>query len=61
MKFCYFDESGTGEEPFSVMVGVIVDSQRMRLTKEHWDSLLQSLSAKIGKDISELHTSIKFH
>jgi len=34
MKIGYFDESGTGGEPFAVMAGVIVDSQRMYKTKE---------------------------
>lgn len=56
MKFCYIDESGTGEEPFAVMVGIVADSHRMRLTKEHWSNLLESLSDMIGKELSELHT-----
>lgn len=56
MKFCYLDESGTGEEPIAVMVGVIADSYRMRLTKEHWKNLLQSLSKIIGREIDEIHT-----
>jgi hypothetical protein len=25
MKFCYFDESGMGEEPYLVVAGIIVD------------------------------------
>jgi Protein of unknown function (DUF3800) len=56
MKFCYCDETGTGSEPFAVMVGVIVDSQRMHLTKEHWSELLNTLSATVGGKIEELHT-----
>jgi len=36
MKICYFDESGTGEEPVAVVTGVIVGTQRMHVTKEHW-------------------------
>ncbi len=56
MKFCYLDESGTGDEPFSIMVGVIVDSQRMRLTKSHWIDLLSELSRLTGKKIKEFHT-----
>lgn len=56
MKFCYLDESGTGDEPFAVMVGVIVDSHRMRLTKSHWAELLDELSKLTGKTIKEFHT-----
>ncbi len=56
MKFCYFDESGTGHEPFAVMVGVIVDTQRMHLTKTDWSELLETFSKIIGKKVDELHT-----
>jgi len=31
MKFCYLDESGIGDEPYAVMVGIIVDAQRMHV------------------------------
>jgi|GEM_PF-2882739 hypothetical protein len=34
MKFCYFDESGMGEEPYLVIVGIIVDATRMHITKD---------------------------
>lgn len=56
MKLCYCDESGTGDEPIAVMVGVIVDCQRMHKTKEHWNNLLDLLSTIIGKKLSEIHT-----
>lgn len=56
MKICYFDESGTGEEPIAVLVGVVVDSQRMHVTKEHWSTLLGELSQIVGKQLRELHT-----
>lgn len=56
MKLCYCDESGTGDEPYAVMTGIIVDSQRMHKTKEHWNNLLDSLSRIIGKEVIELHT-----
>jgi len=39
VQFIYLDESGTGDEPVAVMVGIIADSHRMRVTKEHWNSL----------------------
>lgn len=56
MKLCYFDESGTGQEPIAVVVGVVVDSQRMHVTKEHWADLLTDLGHIVGKALSELHT-----
>ncbi|BCS88103.1 hypothetical protein PSDVSF_13450 [Pseudodesulfovibrio sediminis] len=56
MKFCYLDESGTGDEPIAVMLGVIVDSYRMRRTKNEWEKLLLGLSDKAKKPMQELHT-----
>jgi hypothetical protein len=56
MKVCYCDESGTGDEPIAVMVGIIVDTQRMHITKENWRLLLAELSTLAGREISELHT-----
>jgi hypothetical protein len=56
VKICYFDESGTGEEPVAVVTGVVVDAQRMHITKEHWGNLLNSLSDIAGKKLQELHT-----
>ena len=56
MQFVYIDESGMGEEPIGVMVGVIADSHRMRRTKTEWNSLLIALSEIIGKQIYEIHT-----
>lgn len=56
MKFCYLDESGIGAEPISVMVGIITDHHRMRLTKNDWRSLLQTLSSTTGRNITEIHT-----
>ena len=56
MQFVYIDESGLGDEPIGVMVGVIADSHRMRVTKEHWNLLLTALSEIIGREISEIHT-----
>lgn len=56
MKICYCDESGTGDEPIAVMVGIVVDSHRMHVTKEHWSELLVSLSRVVGRSIDEIHT-----
>jgi len=56
MKFIYIDESGLGKEPIGVMVGVVADYYRMRLTKKHWSGLLSVLSNIIGRQIREIHT-----
>lgn len=56
MNLCYCDESGTGEEPIAVMVGVIVDASRMHLTKDDWQDLLAALSRIADRRIAELHT-----
>ena len=56
MKFCYLDESGTGNEPVAVVAGIVVDAQRMHVTKEDWGSLLAHLSELVGRTLDELHT-----
>ena len=56
MKFCYCDESGTGDEPIAVMVGIIVDASRMHITKQDWCDLLNDLSGLVGSQVTELHT-----
>lgn len=56
MKICYCDESGTGNEPIAVMVGVIVDSHRMHVTKDEWQELIVALARIVGRPVNELHT-----
>lgn len=56
VNLCYCDESGVGDEPIAVMVGVVVDASRMHLTKGHWQDLLNVLSELAGRQIVELHT-----
>lgn len=56
MKMCYCDESGTGNEPIAVMVGILVDTQRMHITKDDWRDLLEELSAMSKREVTELHT-----
>lgn len=56
MKFCYCDETGTGSERFAVLLGVIVDSTRMHVTKSDWASILSALSRAVGREFAELHT-----
>lgn len=57
MKFCYCDESGTGGEPFGIMAAILVDSQRMHVTKSDWSELLDKLSGLAGRKINEFHTA----
>jgi hypothetical protein len=56
MKFCYLDESGTGDEPYAVMAGVVVDALRMQVTKDDWGDLLNALSQTTGKNVKEFHS-----
>ena len=56
MKLCYCDETGTGDEPFAVLLGVVVDASRMHVTKSDWSTFLSDLSIKVGQDFQELHT-----
>lgn len=56
MKFCYLDETGTGSEPVVILVGVIVDIQRMNRTKVDWDGLFEDISSLARKPITEIHT-----
>lgn len=58
MKFAYIDESGTGNEPFAVMAGVIVDAQRMRPTKDDWSDLLIDLSDIVDREVNKFHDTI---
>jgi hypothetical protein len=60
MNLCHRDESGTGDEPLAVMVGVVVGvvvgAQRMRVSKEHWAQSLVSLSRVVGRSIDGIYT-----
>ncbi|MGE3961327.1 MAG: DUF3800 domain-containing protein [Dehalococcoidia bacterium] len=55
MKFCYCDESGMGEEPVATMIGLVVDSTRMRYTKADWRGLLAELTEATGRPVTEVH------
>lgn len=57
MKFCYCDESGTGNEPYAIMAAVLVDGQRMHVTKADWAKLMEELSGLIGRRVDEFHTA----
>lgn len=57
MKFCYLDESGTGNEPYAIMTGIVVDAARMHVTKSDWAALLSSLSGICKRKIDEFHAA----
>jgi len=54
VKFCYVDESGHGAEPLIVLAGVVVDAQRMHVTKDDWDELIRELTEISGGKVAEL-------
>lgn len=56
MKVCYCDETGTGEEPYAVLLGIVVDATRMHVTKDDWAGFLSDLSRQVGQEFQELHT-----
>jgi len=56
MKFCYFDESGMGEEPYLVVAGIIVDAQRMHVTKDAWADFLNYLTKAAERRVDEFHS-----
>jgi hypothetical protein len=56
MKFCYFDESGMGDEPYLVVAGIVVDSTRMHVTKDAWADFLHYLSRAAGRSVDEFHS-----
>lgn len=56
MKFCYLDETGTDQHsPIVILVGVIVDIQRMRLAKQEWNDLFKKHAKLARKPITEIH------
>ena len=55
MKFCYLDESGTGAEPYPVLLGVVIDAKRARVTRDDWAEIFQVLSDSARRPIREFH------
>jgi hypothetical protein len=55
LKLCYVDETGTdGESPFLVMVGVVVDAQRLTRTQAEFGKLFGDVSSHPTKALTEL-------
>ena len=61
MKFVYLDESGTSEEPISIMAGIVVDTMHMRKVKYEWGQHVQQLALLTGKPFTELKASQLFN
>lgn len=57
MKFCYLDETGTGQQTAVIIVGVIVDVQRMNRTKREWDVLLPKINSLLESSLKEIKGS----
>jgi hypothetical protein len=57
LKFCYADESDSGDGALVVAVGVIVDGSRMHLTKADWSELLGAMSRRVGAQLREFKAS----
>ncbi|MBN8595961.1 MAG: DUF3800 domain-containing protein [Anaerolineae bacterium] len=60
MKFCYLDETGTGQDTVVILVGIIVDIQRMNRTKQEWQGLFDGIASVAKKDIKEIHAKDLF-
>ena len=45
-----------GDEPYLVVAGIIVDAQRMHVTKQAWSDFLDFLSEAAGRKVQEFHT-----
>lgn len=52
---CFIDESGTGDEPLAVMTGIVVDTYRMKPTKDSWEQQFQYLTNELKLNIEELN------
>lgn len=56
MKFCYLDETGLDQNTATlIVVGVVVDVQRMNRTKVEWGDLFSKLSGLAKKPVKEIH------
>lgn len=55
MKICYIDESGTGDEAYAVMAGLVVDTYRIGTAKKEWDQLLDRVSKLAHRPVREIH------
>ena len=58
MKLCYVDESGNQDaDPCFVMVGLMVDSQRLNRTREEFSDIFTEIQALFQENLQELKGS----
>jgi hypothetical protein len=58
MRLCYIDESGLHDEsPVATMVGVIIDTQRLRPTLAEFASMFSEVEEQAGRSLDELRAS----
>ena len=58
MKFCYLDETGLDENTaIVIVVGIVVDVQRMNRTKVEWGDLFTRISGLARKPVKEIHAT----
>ena len=55
MKFCYLDETGTGQSDVVAIVGATVDIHRMHKTKLEWKKQVAKYSKITKKPVDEIH------
>ena len=56
MKICYIDES-SGDNSYIVVVAVMIDTHRMKKTKEEFKEIKELLSIYIEHPLEEIHTT----
>jgi hypothetical protein len=58
MKVCYVDESGnTAQDPCLVMVGILVDAQRLNRTREEFAGIFDEIQSLFEENLRELKGS----
>jgi hypothetical protein len=58
MKICYVDESGNNpQDPYLVMVGILVDAYRLNRTKEDFADIFDEIQSLFEENLRELKGS----
>lgn len=59
MKICYIDESGNDQakDPYLVMVGIVIDSQRVSRTREEFAEIFERLQNLFEESLREIKGS----
>ncbi len=62
MKLCYVDESGDiGQDPCLIMVGILVDSSRLRKTQEEFSKYFSTVKKLFNENLTELKGAMIIH